>query len=341
MPAPLLAALALLAAPADPPYNWGADTDSYTQGREFAGSKAVCRRLGAPRPPPADLPTPAQRPGLKGCDAETLYYGEGARPDYVRARQCAFTQPADDEVFGGATILMQVYANGLGVAKDLDLATAYACTIQGAPFELKGRVDHLQSLKARPEKGRFDVCDDITSGLMQGHCQRRRSTIADRVRDGRLAALVARLPPSAKPLYPPLKRAFDAFLGAHGGGEVDLSGTARAAQTFEEEDTVKDAFLKRLGQLTSGRWPLATPAEARAADAGMNAAYRKTLAAAAGKDNLTTIKPDDIRKAQRAWLAWRDAYVRFARAAAPGVSAEAVLAELTGDRTAQLDGMVG
>jgi hypothetical protein len=30
-------------------------------------------------------------------------------------------------------MFMQIYANGLGVPRNLDLATAYACQIEGAP----------------------------------------------------------------------------------------------------------------------------------------------------------------------------------------------------------------
>jgi uncharacterized protein YecT (DUF1311 family) len=72
----------------------------------------------------------------------------------------------------------------------------------------------------------------------------------------------------------------------------------------------------------------------------MNASYHKAMAWAGDMDNPTTTKPDDIRKAQRAWLAYRDAFNRFA-AAASDASADAVLARLTTLRTAQLDDLVG
>jgi uncharacterized protein YecT (DUF1311 family) len=69
----------------------------------------------------------------------------------------------------------------------------------------------------------------------------------------------------------------------------------------------------------------------------LNVSYRKALAFAAGKDNFSTVKADDIRKAQRAWLAYRDAFRPFAAAAAPHVSPDAVLTRLTNLRTAELD----
>jgi uncharacterized protein YecT (DUF1311 family) len=315
--------------------NWGTEKSELTSSPEYAKSKAICRRVGDPRPPEHDQPTPAQTKALKGCSAETLYYGEGVKPDYVQARLCAFSEDdgADDNVFGGSTILMQVYANGLGVPRNLDLATAYACQIEGAPAEIDGRVLHVQAMNTKP--GRLDYCDDITSGLAEGYCQSRASGQASVGRDARLAALAARLPPAAKPLYPPMKTAFDAFVDAHGDGEVDLSGTARAAMEIQEEDSVRDQFVKDLARLVSGGWPAAV--DAQAADAKLNDSYRQALAWAGGKNNDSTIKPEDIRKAQRAWLAYRDAFARFAATAAPSIARDAVLARLTKLRTAELD----
>ena len=74
-----------------------------------------------------------------------------------------------------------------------------------------------------------------------------------------------------------------------------------------------------------------------AADGQLNAGYRRALAWADGKTNDTTVKAKDIRDAQRAWLVYRDAFVGFAAAAAPGVARDAVLARLTKLRTAELD----
>jgi uncharacterized protein YecT (DUF1311 family) len=304
----VIAALLVASVPA---LSVAAETSEHTSAPEFAESKAICRRLGDPKPPPADRPTPAQVAALKGCSSEKLYYGVGSQRDYVKARMCAFIEAdrADDEVFSGRAILMQLYANGLGVSRDPDLATAYACQIEGAPAEKDARVLHMQALKSKPEH--VDYCDDITSGLA-----------------------------AARALYAPMKKAFNAFVAAHGTGEVDLSGTARAALMIAEEDAVRNQFAKDLDSLSIGRWPSATAADAKAADVQMNASYHKAMAWAGGKDNPTTIKSDDIRKAQRAWLAYRDAFSRFA-AAASDVGADAVLAHLTTLRTAQLDDLVG
>jgi hypothetical protein len=95
--------------------NWGDEHSALTAGPQYAKSKAICRLLGDLDPPQADRPTPAQSKALNGCDSEKLYYGDGGKPDYGKARQCAFVEAngADDQIFGGSAILMQVYANGL------------------------------------------------------------------------------------------------------------------------------------------------------------------------------------------------------------------------------------
>ena len=302
-------------------------------------SAAICQALEGREAPAADRPTPAQIRTLKGCDSEALYYGEKGPPDFTRARLCAFQD--DDSsaagVFGGPTILMQLYANGLGgVKRDLDLATAYACDIDGAPAEIEYRVRHLQALKTKTEPRRFDYCDDITSGLAGGYCAERDATIADKARSAQTAGLEARIPAAAKPAWAALRKASAGFVDAH-GGEVDESGTARAQLVIDEEEATRNAFTAQVAGLLDGRWPgPAMAADFDAADRALNIAYGKALAHLASKDNFTTVKPNDSRRAQRAWIVYRDAFAAFAPLAAPDTPAMAVAARLTQERTKAL-----
>ncbi len=79
---------------------------------------------------------------------------------------------------------MQIYANGLGVPRNLELATEYACQIWSAPAESDGRVLHLQALAAKP--GHFDFCDDVTSGANGSACVDRDSRSAAYTRNAKL-----------------------------------------------------------------------------------------------------------------------------------------------------------
>lgn len=54
---------------------------------------------------------------------------------------------SDDNVFRGSTVLMQVYADRLGVPHNLDLATDYACQLDGGPAEKDARVLSIQARK--------------------------------------------------------------------------------------------------------------------------------------------------------------------------------------------------
>ncbi len=329
--------------------NWGTEHSELTSGTEYDESKGICRALGVPVAPAGDMPTPAQRAALGDCRSEPLYYGEGKAVDYDAARLCAFVeaQAADDQTFGGSTILMQIYANGLGVPRNLDLATAYACQLQGAPAETDARVLHLQALKAPPGKAkadgrpveRFDYCHDVTSGWAGSECEARDSTLASFARDAKVAALEAHIPRSARASYLRLREALEAFIEMHADGEVDQTGSGRAGFVIEEQDAVRDQFVSDLELLLSGEWPVAGATAARDADAHLNASYRRILAWAASSANMSTIHPDAIRNAQRAWLVYRDAFERFAAAASPGTGRYALLARLINLRNAQLDRM--
>jgi hypothetical protein len=151
--------------------------------------------------------------------------------------------------------------------------------------------------------------------------------------------LEAELPQSARASYDRLREALERFIEAHADGEVDQSGTGRAGFVIKEQDAVRDQFVIDLERLLSGEWPATSATGARDADAHLNASYRETLAWSGGGDNMSTIHPDAIRRAQRAWLGYRDAFVRFAAAASPRTSRDAVLARLSDLRKAQLDRM--
>ena len=205
-------------------------------------------------------------------------------------------------------------------------------------MENDGRVLHLQELTAKP--GPFDFCDDITSGLAEGMCAARDGVKADYERDQKITAVAQGFPTAVQAPFAAMKTAFDAFATAHAENETDLSGTARGAFVVEAEADERDQFLKDLSRLANGQWVSATPAEATAADAALNQSYKTVLKACAASDsNFSTVKPEDVRDAQRLWLIYRDAYVRFAQVAAPKVTQSAVLARLTKLRTAELDNL--
>jgi len=346
-PAQRLAAAAQPWLPVEDPAGW-------SMAHASADSRATCLRSRAVPIPAADLPRPDQLAGLASCDAQALYDGNGGRPDYVRARECAYLQrPGTAQAarsqggfaFAGPAILMMVYANGLGVPRNLPLATKFACEAGGAPPEIDGRLEHLRKLADAPAPGRrFDVCDDITSGYMGGLCAARQSDRAEAARDAVIDRIVAGYDVDQRRAFTDLRKAAGAFFDAQASNEVDLGGTARAAFEIQQEDDDWDSFVAHLRQLEADGIPAANAAQARHADAVLNDTYRRVLAnpelrfTAPGSafTGMGTINANGIRQAQRRWLAYRDAWLRFAAVRRPDVERSAVLAWLSGQRSRAL-----
>jgi hypothetical protein len=337
---PLLAVALALAAAAEPPWDWGDSKDEWASSGDFDSSKALCRKLRGREPPASDRPDAAAAASLKGCDSEALYYGIGRPADPVRARQCAFLEADRDDggVFSGRTMLMTIYANGVGARRDLDVATHLACGIEGAPMESHGRVTHLAELKAKGWKGRdFHFCDDITSGLAMGYCASHEAGRAGALRERALAAMTAAWTAPEKQAFARLRTAHDAYVEAHGSGEVDLTGTARAAMAIQAEEALRDELVEVLERLRSGR-ALPTPASRLPAeDAALNAAYRKRLQETGGEDSGPgAVTAEGVRAAERAWIRYRDAFLAFAAVKFPRVPRNELAAWLTRQRTAKL-----
>lgn len=313
-----------------------ADSDDRGFSADFEQSRALCRSVRGREPPRADRPSAAQSEALRGCDSEALYYGIGQPADPVRARHCAFIEAERDEgggYFSGRAMLMTIYANGVGARRDLDVAMHLACNVEGAPMEVHGRVTHLAELKAQGWTGTdFSICDDATSGLLGGHCAGHEARISAPRREAAMARLAAGWTPAERQALAALLRSHQAYVDAHSDGEVDLSGTLRAAMQYGAEERLKDELLDMLTRLSRGRAPTFGRAQFQAADAELNAAYREVMR---GEfyESPGAVTREGIRDAQRAWLRYRDAFLAFAAVKFPGVRRDSLAAWLTQQRT--------
>jgi uncharacterized protein YecT (DUF1311 family) len=336
----LLAPLAACPAAAREP-NWADAPES--RAPAYAGSRAICRRVAGATLPAGDLPTPAEAAALADCSSQALYYGIGRPADPRAARLCAVVEnrSADPQVtdfgFAGDRMLMTVYANGRGAARDLDLATALACRSGFAPAEVDARVRHLARLKAEAWTGSdFSLCDDVTSGLMQGVCADHDQLVARAARASAFAALAAHWTPAERAAWGPVQKAAAAFVDARGQNEVDQSGTGRGAFVVGAEEKAERAAAVLLADAEAGRIAPASAAEAKAADTALNAAYGALMARAPALARDTTLTAAGLATTERAWLRYRDAWLAFARLRYPALAPDALLARLTRDRTAQL-----
>ena len=189
---------------------------------------------------------------LKVNGSYKFYYGIGVPVDYVRARHLAFTEMTlntedESDPFTGASILMLPYANGFGVNQDLDISTRLACANVGfAEAEIEGRIEHLKKLKSGELKGVFDLCDDITSGYMMGFCSGVHSELNNIRRQAMIDSVIKGWPEKEKKEYASLRKVASDFFEKKVMSEVDMSGTARAAEEIGEKESLEDDFKEKI-----------------------------------------------------------------------------------------------
>ena len=295
--------------------------------------------------PGADQPDAKARARLEGCDSESLYYGAGR--DDVDARLCAYLErDTGGLVFGGSAMLMMLYANGRGVARDYALARRFACEVEAAPAELDGRLEHIAQMEAEASPAELDLCDDITSGYMMGFCAEREASARAREHEQLWARLQSSWGEADRAAWQVLRRTADDFFQARVEGEVDVSGTARGAFIVGEQRQLEEDLLASVQAFERGELPRGDAAASKAADAQLNASYRAARAAAKPENpedtygSLGTVMPDAIRDVERAWLKYRDAWVVFGKQRYPSVPPDAWLDFFTRKREAQLRELV-
>ena len=123
--------------------------------------------------PAADRPTPAEEKTLAKCVSADLYFGFGQPADPAKARKCAYAEMDRDvkAPIGGKAMLMMIYANGNGAARNFDAAIKLACSIGGSPGDDAGRVYQLDRLKKQNWVGNnFSVCDHSSGREMYEQC---------------------------------------------------------------------------------------------------------------------------------------------------------------------------
>ena len=315
-----------------------------------AKTKAECAQY-AQTPLPAEATLVSAPTKWPDCDSNKLYFGIGTQVDLDAARNCAWQErsaakaglsprESGDTILRGAAMLTVLYANGDGLEQNIPLAVRFACEAGGAPAEISGRVEHLESLAKEPAAAnkKFGFCDDITSGMMDAVCEGSAAELADQHRSDAFNSLSANWPEPQRSAFAILEQAQQAYAQSH-GGEIDAQGTSRAAQLIRAQQSLRDSFLSAIKTFENGSLPNHTFAEAKQEDAALNEAYRKAINdAEAAKSKYGSVKPENIQAAERAWLTYRDAWISFAKLRYPTVSTDSWLALLTKDRIATLQG---
>ncbi|MFI4923174.1 MAG: FmdE family protein [Burkholderiales bacterium] len=307
----------------------------------------ACDQYEKLQAPESDLPNAEDNKALASCDAKDLYFGLGHPADPGTARKCAYIERekyknAREPIFGGSGLLTMIYANGNGAARSLDLALKFACEVDGAPAENVERIEHLLKLKNDHWTGNdFHLCDDITSGFMQGNCAWLQEQFVKAERSKKLDAITSHWGPDEKRAFKELQQSAEAYFHASSRNEIDLSGTARGAFVVEAEAGFNDAFVASLERFEKGQVPKFGPADFRKVGAELNSVYAKIQSDP--KKHIyeySTVTPQGVKTAENAWLAYQEAWVKFGQLKYPSVNPEAWRTWLTQERIKKLKSLI-
>ncbi|WP_337268859.1 lysozyme inhibitor LprI family protein [Oryzifoliimicrobium ureilyticus] len=305
--------------------------------------------------PDGDKAPASEAAGLKDCASDKLYYDYEAKgPDYIKARMCAYDEreraqankdAPDGSPLQGPGVLTMLYANGQGVSRNWPLAFRFTCEAGGAPAELSGRLEHLSKMMDEKDPSPISFCDDITSGYMAGFCASIDSEKNTFKREAELKELLKDVPDPARSKYAVLSAAAKSFIEAQASAEQDMSGTMRGAIALDQENKDWEEFMTLMRSLKSNDQTLTSATDPKQEDRKLNEIYRKLMALPGLKpeaDNSDTsadygtVTSKTIRETQRLWIAYRDAWVDFAKALRPS-SENAILSLVTAKRAAQLN----
>jgi tetratricopeptide (TPR) repeat protein len=300
---------------------------------------AACSQWEKIQIPPADLPTAQDRQTLTSCSSQNLYFGIDRPADLVRARKCAYLERerGSAPIFGGPGLLMMIYANGKGAARNFDLALKFACEFKGAPEGSRGQINHLLGLRKEHWTGdNFNLCDDASSGYMSGVCTFLQEEIHQAALAHKLDRIVEGWNSTQKTALAGLEKAASNFIEASSDNEIDMSGTDRDSFAFQRQGWLSNGFVAAVERSEKGQFPSFSMAEFKKADEELNVVYSGIQSPKPGSAGMGTVTPQGIRTAQRAWLLFLEAWVKFGLIKYPDVKPESWRAWLTFDRILML-----
>jgi len=315
----------------------------------LVASTQACEKVKLTDFPKSDLPavldtSVSKQSNLKTQASYKFYYGIGVSIDYIKARRLAFNEFAleteDSDPFSGSSILVMLYANGFGVKRDLDLSIRLACgNIGAADAEIEGRVEHLKRMKAGRLTDTFDICDDITSGYMMGWCASVHAELDSINRQQVIHSVIKGWTESEKLAYSSLRKTASDFFKTRVTSEVDLSGTARAAEEIGEEQSLENTFKDQIVMIAKCGFKAYTPQQFEAADKILNKVYEQIMKVE--HPGWGTVTRERIRSTQREWIKYRDAWVKFVAVKCPGITESSVMTMLSNERVIELQDLIG
>jgi uncharacterized protein YecT (DUF1311 family) len=320
-----------------------ANSDTHAKCQEY---------VKTPLPPDVpQLPVPGEFPK---CSSLSLYYGEwDSVPNFKAAADCAWKErayllsdrgraPVDvntpislDQIEGGSLTLAMIYANGIGVTRNVVMALRFVCEAESSDSVIDYALEELEREAKAPApatmKDYFTMCRHQGGTPEADLCAEWDEQVENAQRKSALAKIVSSWKSDEeKKALARLEVAADRYFHTHAAGELNRAGTIRGIQAMEELGSFRDEFVKDMRQLREGWMPKSGHTDYLRADHDLNLTYRALMAEAkAHEAEYGTVEPEDVQSTERAWIEYRDRWVGFAALVRPDVSADCWLTWLT------------
>ena len=284
-----------------------------------------CAALGAKIQEPGWI-----KEGVEDCALD--YYEAKASGDFKTAVACA--QRAQQ-----AETLAMLYANGRGVARDLDRAIRAACEYRDVSAERDGMLRALLAMKDDDSRDEFDFCKYATSGHSAYRCTMYIADAASISDESALAAARAKWSAATAREWSRLEPIAEAYFDAEATASTYGArfGTAYPSLFESALSDLRHAFATMVVAADAFS-PTAVKDAGRLGelDRELNVQYSKSLHSIEDADEKAAIKA-----AERAWIPYRDAVAAFfevelAGRFAPKAVTQAMLARLTSERLERL-----
>lgn len=274
--------------------------------------RSACAAVAGWKPGPEAVASPAD---AKRFQSQTLactdyLYGLNGQPkDYGLARRCCLTRGDCNQT------LAMIFANGWGVRRDYDAATAFLCRMEDgiAPAEVTGMLEHIAGMRTAKTPADLDYCEQVTSGYGMSLCQQLDEDAAAPALEARITAVEKTLDPAGKKALAALRKAAGAFAEADGArqAEDNRGGTIYPSVASAATQDAFNTFVATLESHNQARAKAADIAAAKAADDRLNQAFRQARQAFEKCEycqETEALRREVLRDAQRAWIAYRDAW---------------------------------
>lgn len=313
-----LAAPALLLALAGPA---GAEAPQSFELSEDPDADQLCRAMAPPAFPEADRPTEEEVEKLRrrNCYSQLALHGIDQPLDVVRARQCAYAEisgRSEPDAVGGTEVLLTIYANGLGVPQNLELALAIACAHSATPELRAFRVRRLEAMRAGRSMTPLGACEGPLPRELEWECDGLARHIARARREDRRRAVEHRVSSEVASAVPGLFWAGRAFFQAYAAARFLHIEQLDLPLRADVEIQLEEAFLSDLEKAVE-----APPAK-RVVRREQERADRELEAALRAQRVASTEPALELRdEEQRRWLRYREEWVAFGRRLHPSVDA--------------------